>query len=206
VTGKKVGRVRREGLVPGTVYGPDITPVNVQFPYRPLQVALMKAGGTNIIDLTVEGGATYQVLAHEVQRDVVRGDILHVDFVAVSATKKLTVDIPLVLVGESPAVLAKQAIVMQGASSVSLELLPSQLVNQIEIDLRKLKTVGDAVFMKDLGLAADIRVLSDEDELVVKLVQPSSARAAEADDLEAGNETVLPEVIGKGKTDEEAED
>ncbi len=202
VAGRQVGQVRRAGLVPGTIYGPKTKPVNVQFPYRALQVALMRAGGTHLINLTVEGSETYTVIAREVQRDIIRGDILHVDFFALDLNARLRTDVPLIYKGESPAVLAKQAILITGTSSLTVELLPSQLISEIEIDLTQLKQVGDAILVSDIKLAAGIEIMNEPEEMLAKLVQPSAARAEEDAEAEAG--ATQPEVISKGKEDEEA--
>ena len=88
VRGKRNRQLRKEGFVPGIVYGPSNDPISVQFPYRAVEVTLMDAGGTNLIDIMVDGKA-YPSLAREVQRDVVRGDILHVEFMAVDATQRI---------------------------------------------------------------------------------------------------------------------
>src|SRR5690348_5154520 len=119
VKAKQVGQIRTKGLVPGTVYGPASNPANIQFEYRPLQLALMKAGGTSIIDLKVEGDKTSQGIAGEVQRDVVRGSVLHVDFFALDMTQKMRVDIPLILVGERGAVIAKKGILLAGSNAAT---------------------------------------------------------------------------------------
>jgi len=202
VSGRQVGQVRRAGLVPGTIYGPKTTPVNVQFPYRALQVALMQAGGTHLINLTVEGGQTYTVIAREVQRDILRGDITHVDFFAPDMNTKIRTDVPLVFKGESPAVNAKQAILITGPSSVTVELLPSDLISEIEVDVSQLKAVGDAILVSDLKVKKGIEILNEAEEMVAKLIQPSAARA-DADAEEAEAAAGMPEVISKGKEEEE---
>ena len=79
ITGKKVSQLRANGLVPVTVYGSKVEPMSLQIPYRPLQVVLMKAGGTSLIDIKVNG-ETHTVLAREVQRDVLKGTILHAEW------------------------------------------------------------------------------------------------------------------------------
>jgi len=202
VAGRQVGQVRRAGLVPGTIYGPKTKPVNVQFPYRALQVALMRAGGTHLINLTVEGSETYTVIAREVQRDIIRGDIMHVDFFALDLNAKLRTDVPLVFKGESPAVLSKLAILITGPSSLTVELLPSQLISEIEIDLTQLKQVGDHILVSNLKLANGIEIINEPEEMIAKLIQPSAARSEE--DAEAEEGASQPEVISKGKEDEEA--
>lgn len=202
VAGRQVGQIRRAGLVPGTIYGPKTTPVNVQFPYRALQVALMKAGGTHLINLTVENDRDYTVIAREVQRDIIRGDILHVDFFALDLNARLRTDVPLHFVGESPAVQAKQAILITGTNTVTVELLPSQLISVIEIDISKLVNVGDAIHVSDIKLANGIEVINDPEEMLAKLIQPSAARSEE-EEAAAEEGASQPEVISKGKEDEE---
>lgn len=203
IVGKKVSQLRNQGLVPCTIYGPDIQPVNVQVPHRPLQIALLKSGGTNLIELQVMD-KTHTVLAREVQRHVLRGDILHVDFFAVDLKAKVTTNVPVHLIGESEAVTAKRGILLTGATAITIETLPTKLMNSIEIDISKLKDVGDAIMVSDLDLGADVKILSDPEELIARISQTSAARAAEdleEDELAEGSGEV--EVIHKGKDDEE---
>lgn len=202
--GKKVSQLRRQGLVPVIVYGPKAKPVNLQIPYRPLQVALMKAGGTSLIDLKVDG-KTHTVLARAVQRDILRGDILHVDFFAVDLTAKISIDVPLHFVNESPAVAARKGILITGPAMLTIETLPSHLLSQIEIDLSGLEEVGDAIHVRDLKLDADITILNDPDEMIARVSQTSAARSAEDEAAEAEASAGEVEIIKKGKTDEEEE-
>lgn len=203
VIGKKVSSLRRAGLVPATIYGSKIPPVNVQFPYRALQVALMKAGGTNLIEMTVDDGKSYPVLAREVQRDVVKGDILHVDFFAVDMNVKIRTEVPINIIGENALVNSKRAILITGTNTVTLEMLPSQLMQHIDIDISKLKNVGDTIFVANLPLDEGVVVINEPEEMIAKLVQPSAARAAEAAEDEGADAATMPEVISKGKEDEE---
>jgi large subunit ribosomal protein L25 len=205
VVGKKVSRLRREGLVPVIVYGPKSEPVNLQIAYRPLQIALMKAGGTNLIEIQYTGGSQV-VLAREVQRDVLRGDILHVDFFAVDLKAKISIDVPIHFVGESPAVQSRKGILITGPTVLTIETLPSHLLSQIEVDLSGLNEIGDAVHVRDLKLDADITILNDPDEMIARISQTSAARSAEdeaAEAAEGGAGEV--EIIKKGKADEEEE-
>jgi large subunit ribosomal protein L25 len=205
VVGKKVGQLRRSGMVPVIVYGPKIEPINLQIPYRPLQVALMKAGGTNLIDITYEGN-TQTVLAREVQRDVLRGDILHVDFFSVDLLAKIKIDVPIHFVGESPAVQARKGILITGPTMLTIETLPSHLLSQIEVDLSGLNEIGDAVHVRDLTLDADITILNDMDEMIARISQTSAARSEEDEAAEAAEAGVGEvEIIKKGKEDEEEE-
>lgn len=207
ILGKKVKQLRRQGFVPVSVFGPKIEPMNLQIPYRPLQVTLAKAGGTHLIDLQVDGSAT-TVLARRVQRDVLRGDILHVDFFAVDLASSIKADVPLHFINESPAVATNQGILIAGASTLTVETLPANLPGQIEIDLGQLVNVGDSIHVRDINLGPDIAIVNDPNEMIAQISQPSAARAEEEEAAEAAaaeEVSAEPEVISKGKAEEEEE-
>lgn len=205
VVGKKVSQLRRQGLVPVSVYGPKTEPAKLQVPYRPLQVTLMKAGGTHLIDLRVNG-KTHTVIAREVQRDVLRGDILHVDFFAVDLKAKIRIDVPIHFPEEAPAVAAKKGILITGPTTLSIETLPSNMLSEINVDLSHLTDVGDAVYVRDLNLGDDITILNDPDEMIARVSQTSAARAEEDAEAEAEAAPGEVEIIKKGKADEEEEE
>jgi len=203
IVGKKVSQLRRQGIVPVTVYGPKAQPVNLQVPYRPLQLALLKAGGTNLIEINVDGKTT-PVLAREVQRDILRNDIMHVDFFAVDMSAKIRIDVPLHFTGESPAVSSKKGILVTGPTTITIETLPSHLLNSIEINISNLNEVGDSIHVRDLKLAEEVLVINDPDEMIARISQPAAARSEEdaaAEEAAAGE----VEIIKKGKADEEEE-
>jgi large subunit ribosomal protein L25 len=178
IVGKKVKQLRNEGIVPVTVYGPNTDPINLQVPYRPLEVALMKAGGTNIIDINY-GSKTIKVLARDVQRNPLKGFILHADFFAIDADSKIVTAVPIQFVGESPAVETGKGILMVGTNSINVETLPSNLINAVEVDLGSLEKVGDAITVADLNLGDDVTILSDPEETIARIAQSAAARRQE---------------------------
>jgi large subunit ribosomal protein L25 len=177
VVGKQVNQLRANGLVPATIYGPNTEAVNVQFPYRELELLLRHAGGTHVITLTVNGKAL-PVLAREVQRDVIKGTILHVDFFAPDMKQKVRAEIPVHYVGESPVVAGRRGIMLTGPNTLTLEMLPSQLLEVINVDVSTLAEIGSTIQVKDLHLEG-ITVINDPEEMIAKIVQPSAARSAE---------------------------
>lgn len=204
--GKKVGQLRRDGIVPVVVYGAKVQPMHLQINERVLTTTLYKAGGTHIINLDVEG-KTQQVIARDVQRDVMRGNILHVDFLAIDATTLISAEIPVHFVGESPAVDAGQGILMNGISSVTIEALPADLIDRVEVDLAALKDVNDSIHVRDLNLGDKVRVITDEDAMIVRVITTAAQEAAAAAEEELASTTSAePEVIEKGKKDEDFED
>ena len=207
VVGKRVKTIRKQGLVPITVYGPKTDPVSLQVPYRELELILRDAGGTNLIDVNVDGKTTHTAIARDVQRDVIKGAIIHVDFYAVDATTTIRADIPIYLVGISPAVEAREGILLTGANNVTVETLPAKLTNQIEVDLSKLKAIGDSITIGDLDLGEGVVIINEPEEMIARISQTSAARAElleaieedEVDDLQVTEE---PEVISRGKEEE----
>ena len=205
ITGKKVKQLRREQIVPLCVYGNWMEPQNLQADYRQLEVVLMRAGGTNLIELRL-GEEPINVLAREVQRDPIRGTIQHVDFFSVDMQTRVTLDVPVVYEGECPAVITQGALLIVGTNTISIETLPSFLPDQITVDLTQLVNIGDSVSVGDLVLDEVITVLNNPDETLVSVTQPAAARGEdeeeeEADDLLSDTDVSEPEVIGRGEED-----
>ena len=202
LTGKKVRRLRGQGLVPGIIYGPVMDPVNIQIPERPLEVLLMSAGGTNLIDVSV-AGETHTVLARDVQRHVLRDNILHVDFFALRMDQRIATDVFLRFTGESPAVVSGQGILITGPGNLTIETLPTSLLNEIEVSLEGLAEVGDGIHVRDLDLGDDIDILNDPDEMLVRVVMPA---AVAAEDEEEDLEGELDEEVDAGAVERVGEE
>ncbi len=203
IVGKKVSQLRVQGLVPAVIYGAHVDPVTLQIPYRPLEIALGHAGGTHLINVNFDG-KTQSVITREVQRDVLRGTIMHVDFLAVDASTRITAEIPVHIVGESSAVSQRLGMLLQGTATLSIEAVPAELIDAIEVDISGLKAVGDAIHVRDLKVSDLLEILNDPDELIVRI---NPLRAVEETE-EAAEETPTsePEIIARGKAEEEEED
>lgn len=203
IKGKKNRKLRKDGLVPAVIYGPANDPLSAKFPYRAIEVTLLKAGGTNLIDIVVDD-KTYPSLARHVQRDVVRGDILHVDFFAVDETKKIRVEVPIVMEGRSPVVISREGILITGPNTLTLEVYPTDIRNRILINLEELVEMGQEVLVRDLQLGENVTIINDPTEMLAKIVQPAAARAEE--ELEAGEGEEGEEIEGEeGEEGEEEE-
>ncbi len=201
VIGKKVGQLRRQGWIPATIYGPSIEAVTVQFPYRELEKLLLQAGGTNLIDITIDGGETYPVLAREVQRDVIRRDILHVDFLAVDVNKRIRAEVPVVYEGTSPLVASRKGIMLTGPNTLTMEMLPGKLKDRYILDVSILDELGATINVKDLPPEEGVTIINDPEEMLARIVQPASARALER----AAALTAAGEEGAEGEEEAEAE-
>lgn len=202
VLGSKVKQLRNEGLVPGVMYGHGFESLPLQFDRHDLRDVLSQIGGSQLITIDVEGeDEPEQALLREVQRDVISGDLLHVDFYRVMMTETLTAEIPLLTVGESPVAEQKEGIMLYGISEIEVECLPGDLVDAIEVDLSELTEVGQAIMVRDLAVPAGIDVLTDPDEMIARLV-PLEEMELEMPKPEVEEEEV---VMVEGEEGEEVE-
>src|SRR5258708_36139920 len=148
VLGKKVKKLRRDGLVPGHVYGntkevEHVTVLGLEF----LKV-FHQAGETGLINLKIGEEKVRPVLIRGVQHHAVKGDILHIDFFQVNLYEKVQVPVPIELIGEQPeSVHIGENVVLQPISEVQIEALPDDLIEKIEVDQSKLLQVDDAIIV-----------------------------------------------------------
>jgi large subunit ribosomal protein L25 len=207
VTGKQVRQLRREGWVPGVMYGHGFESVPLQFEERSLAHVLSRVGGSQLVGINIKGDKQPEMaLVRDVQRDPIRGNYLHVDFYRVMMTERLTAEVPLVTVGESPVTEAREGILLQGISSIEVECLPGDLVDAIEVDLSDLVEIDQGVYVRDLAVPAGIDVLTDIDEMIVRIVplEAEEIEEEEEEELMPGAEEV--EVLTEAKEEETASD
>jgi len=177
VLGKKTRFIRREGITPAHLFGHGIKSIPLQCDTAKLQRIIARAGMTRLITLEVEGyKEPRSVFIREIQREPVGGGLLHIDFYQVKRTEKIRVDVPLILIGEAPAMKEKGRTLTHSLTSLSVESLPDKLPPQIEVDLSQLAEVEDAIFVRDIVLGPDVAVITDPDQMIVRV---SEARVVE---------------------------
>ncbi len=204
IKGKEVSGLRRSGVVPAVLYGRHTAPVSLQANGRELMRVLMKAGSSRLVTLNVEGEtAPRMALVREVQREPIRGDLWHVDFYGVSMTETIRVAIPIRFEGASIAVTRNEGVLTYGNDSVEIECLPGDLLDRITVDLATLTKVGDVIRVADLKIPETVKILANPDDLVVRVTHLAAEEAADA---AAAVTSTEPEVIKKGKADEEGDE
>ncbi|MBN2555308.1 MAG: 50S ribosomal protein L25 [Anaerolineales bacterium] len=206
VTGKKVRALRREGILPAVVYGLGIDPIPLSLNAHEAGKILDSAGGSTIVNLQI-GKDTHAVLVREKQRDVIYRDYLHIDFLKVAMDELITAVVRVELIGEAPAVRNLGGLLVTGLNEIEVEALPMNLPERIEVDITVLKEIEDSINVSDLELDADIAILSDPNELIARIIYAEVEKEPEEElgDLELVG-TAEPEVIEKGKMEEEAEE
>jgi large subunit ribosomal protein L25 len=201
ILGKKVRHLRRQGTIPANLFGHNIASQALQVEEKAFQRAFTQAGMNTLISLKVEGAEPRMVLIRGLQRNPLKRDLLHVDFYQVAMMEKITAQVPLVFVGEAPGVEAG-GILLHNIDEVEIECLPGDLVRHIDVDISGLKEIDDTIYVKDLKVSAAIKILSDEDEVVVKILPPAKEEVEEVVAEEAAAEV---EEIPKGKEAKEKE-
>jgi large subunit ribosomal protein L25 len=198
IHGKKVKRLRREGLVPGVVYGPVVeNTISVSVERRVFDKFYWQHGHSTIFKLKWDGGEE-TVLIHEVQKDPVRRDFLHVDFFAPNLRMKLRAMVPLVVHNANQEEMV--GILNTILTEVEVEALPMDLPSQIDVDISHLLGVGDHVRIEDLSMPANVDLITDGDETIATVVAETVEEEPEVEEAEGeeGEE-------GEGEEGEETE-
>ena len=170
ILGKKTRFLRCQGITPAHIFGHNIMSLALQCDTAKLQRIIAQAGKTRLIALEIEGDKhPRSVFIREIQKDEINRQLLHVDFYQVRKEEKIKADIPLVLVGEAPAMQTKGRMLTHALTSISIECLPDKLPPQIEIDLGSLKEVEQAIYVSDITLSPDITLITDPTQLIVKV-------------------------------------
>ena len=170
LTGKKVGRLRRAGVLPGVVFGghKDSTPVETDM--KEFERGYRRWGNTTLVNLEGLGDGGQPALIHDVTRSTLSGQLLHVDFLRVSLTEKVRADVPVHFVGESPAVKGG-GVLVHAKSEIGVEAFPQDIPHAIEVDLSPLLEIDDSIYVRDLKVdTSKVEITDDGDELVVRVV------------------------------------
>jgi large subunit ribosomal protein L25 len=163
--------LRRDGLVPAVLYGHNVEPRAIATQAAQLHKVWMRAGRTQLIDLSVDGARAQKVLVREMQIDPRSNRPIHADFFAVNLKEKLTADVPVVITGESPAVVdSKVGTLQQLINTLRIECLPADLPGQFNVDVSGLAEIDSGIHVRDIELPDGVALVHiDPDELVVKV-------------------------------------
>lgn len=194
--GRKVKKVRAKSHIPATVYGKNVKSVSVSVAADRFVQTYDEVGETGLVDLSIDGSIR-PVLIHNVQKDPVTWSILHVEFHQVDLKVKVHANVPLVTIGESPAVTQKKGVVLRILDEIEVEALPTDLVEKIDVDVTGLSEVNQEIKIKDLKIPKGITALSDAELTVVK-VGSLISREAEAEAAAEAAAAAAAEAAGEG--------
>jgi large subunit ribosomal protein L25 len=193
-TGKGVAhKLRAAGKIPAVLYGHGIEAIPVTVELRSLTSALSTESGRNVlIDLEVNG-ETHLTLARELQRDVLRGTLIHADFLKISRDQTIEVDVPIHVVGESPGV-KEGGVVEHHLWAVTVACKPGNVPERLDADISRM-VLGDRLLVRDLPLPEGVEMLTEAEETVLSVVVPQVLKLEEEVPAEAvaeGEEGAVP--------------
>lgn len=197
-------KLRREGIIPAVVYGAEMSPLSLEVEAKSFHALLRSGLGENVIitlNIDDQKNGEKKVLIREVQRDPVWGNILHLDFQEISLSKKLTIKVPIHLVGTPIGVQQDGGILQHVLRELEVECLPTDIPDKIEVDVANLK-IGDSIHVGDVKLEKG-QLLTDPQGSIVSVVPPTVFKEPEAAPTAAVEE---PEVITEKKEEGEKEE
>jgi large subunit ribosomal protein L25 len=210
VVGKKVARLRREGILPANIYGHGLDSLSVQVRGDEFEHLMRAATANEVIDVKVTGErAARPVVVHRIQRHPLTSGALHADFYQVSLREKMRAAVPLLIIGQSDAVSTYNGVLVHALDELNIEALPLDIPTHIEVDISVLTELESSVHVRDLVVAGNVTVLNEPDAVVVKVesprvmeeeITPAEAAEAAAEAAEAeGEETPTSEEASKAE-------
>ena len=172
-------RIRRDDKVPAVLYGHGSDPMHITLPGHDTMMALKHGGSNALLYLDIEG-STHLALTKQIQADPIKGFLEHIDFVEVKKGEKVTVDIPIHVIGESKS----DAMTVTELNNVSVEAEATNIPEYLEISVED-ADAGFQVFARDIELPTGSVLLTDEDSLIVNVVHAPTAEEVEAELEEA---------------------
>lgn len=209
ILGKKVKHLRRQGITPVHLFGHGIESLALQCNTGELERVLAQAGHTGLISLKLGNEKRPRTaVVREFDRDWRKGQLIHVDFYQVKMGEKIKLEIPVVSVGEAPALKSKDNMLDHELDTLTVECLPTKIPTSLEVDISSLTEPGQAIRVKDVALSEDVTVLNDPELVVVKISKRPVVKVEEevVEELEEEAEEAVegPEEAAPGKETEEA--
>lgn len=177
ILGKKVKQLRKDGILPANVYGKDFKSISVQVALKDFEAVYKEAGETGVVDLQVDS-QSIPVLIHHVDKDYLSNP-LHAEFYKVNLTEKVKTMVPLEIIGEPKAVVDKVGLLMNITNEVEVEALPTELPENIEVNVENLASIDEQIIISDLKVPQGVEVLTDPNQVVVKIGELVSKEAQE---------------------------
>jgi large subunit ribosomal protein L25 len=202
VIGKQVKALRRAGQLPAVIYGRHVEPISISLEAHSAGLAISKLTSSSLVTIDVDG-AEYFALLREKQRNYIKGNLTHVDFLALDLNEKIRTKVRLHFTGNSGAVKDYSAVLIHRMDNLHVECLPTDLPERINIDISSMKQIGDSIRVSDIALPEKVEVLDDMDEIVIIATLAKEETTEEG--AVPGAEATSPELsVERGKKEEEA--
>lgn len=194
-----IKHIRSEGNVPAVVYGNGVESRSIYFSSSEFTKVIRKAGRNGVITLRIEND-DYPVMVHELQRDVLKDELIHADFYKVDMSTKVDADVTVHLVGES-AGQKEGGVVQQLLHELSVRALPAEIPEHLELNIEALN-IGDSLSVSDVTKSGSYEILNDLEETIVAVTPPQALEETETEE----DEGQQPELVGGEKADKSEEE
>lgn len=171
VLGKSTKNLKNQGLVPAEFYGRGFPNQTLTVAKGDFEKVLKTAGESTVITLLVDG-KKHPSIIHDIQHDFISGDIIHVDFYGVHMDEKISAHVPIEFTGEAPAVKSHGGVLIKAVDEVEVEALPADLPHSFVIDLGALAELNQSVYVKDLPVPKNVKILLDGETALVTVMPP----------------------------------
>ena len=170
IFGRKVRKLRENGILPGIVYGPGLKNISLELNLKEFKDSYKLAGESSLISLNLsDKNKKILVLVRDVETDPLTGESIHVDFYQPRLEEKVVVTVPLVFKGESPAVKNLGGTLVKSITELEIKALPQDLPHKIDVDIEKLKTSDDDILIKDLIVPSGVEILRGAEDVVASI-------------------------------------
>jgi large subunit ribosomal protein L25 len=197
---EKVDALRKSGETPAVFYGAGQNTTSICIPTVEFKKVWRDVGESSTVKINI-GTDNIDVLIHEVQVDPITSEPIHVDFLAIDMTKKITVGVPLVFEGISNAVKTGIGNLVKALHELEVEALPADLPHDLVVDISKLQTLDDQIFVSDIRLPAGVTIVNEATDVIASIIEQ-----VEEKEEEVPVDLTAIEVEKKGKKDEEGEE
>ena len=203
VTGKQVKALRRAGELPAVIYGRHVEPLSISLDAHSTELVFAKLTSSTLVTIDVEG-QEFAALVREKQRNYIKGNLTHVDFLALDLTETIRTKVRLTFTGVASAVKDFSAVLVHRMEALEVECLPVNLPERITVDISSLKEIGNNIRVNEIPLPENVTVLDDGDDIVI-IATIVKEEAAEEVAAVPGAEAVAPGIsVERGKKEEEA--
>lgn len=205
VLGKQVRALRRDGQLPAVIYGRHVDqPVSISLDARVAEQVFAKLTSSTLVTIEVDGGGEFTAIVREKQRNYIKGNLTHVDFLALDLNEKIRTKVRLSFVGVAPAVKDFSAVLVHRMDAIELECLPADLPERLVVDISSIREIGNNIHVREIPVPENVVVMEDAEAIVIvaTLVKEEAADVAV---VVPGAEAAAPDLsVERGKKDEEA--
>ena len=203
VTGKQVKALRRAGELPAVIYGRHVEPLSISLDAHSTELVFTKLTSSTLVTIDVEG-QEFAALVREKQRNFIKGNLTHVDFLALDLTEMIRTKVRLTFTGVASAVKDFSAVLVHRMDALEVECLPANLPERINVDISSLKEIGNNIRVSEIPLPENVTVLDDGDDIVI-IATIAKEETPEEGVVVPGAEAAAPGIsVERGKKEEEA--